>query len=124
MSRARPAIDHPRTAAGAAGVQLKEADGAKRFKKVFFRFTAFYSPCNPLKSHQTAKAFFGNVWRKPTEIWKSLEKVWKGAFCSAAFAPPATPRRRSRNGARRPLGSAPPNRGADRAHFDRDRLIK
>jgi hypothetical protein len=27
--------------------------------------------CNPLKSHKTAKAFFG---RKQAEIWKSLEK--------------------------------------------------
>ena len=40
-------------------------------------------PCNPLKSHKTAKAFFGKAryyvatgkaWRKTAEIWKSLEK--------------------------------------------------
>src|SRR5271155_363441 len=33
--------------------------------------------CNPLKSHKTAKAFFGNVWRKQAEIWKCLEKAWR-----------------------------------------------
>src|SRR5271163_2509496 len=30
--------------------------------------------CNPLKSHKTAKGFFGNPWRKQAEIWKCLEK--------------------------------------------------
>src|ERR1700722_2630266 len=30
--------------------------------------------CNPLKSHKTAKGFFGKAWRKRAEIWKCLEK--------------------------------------------------
>jgi len=33
-----------------------------------------WKPCNPLKSHKTAKAFFGKAWRKTAEIWKGLEK--------------------------------------------------
>src|SRR5580698_3863210 len=33
--------------------------------------------CKPLKSHKTAKAFFGNVWRRQAEIWKSLQKAWR-----------------------------------------------
>jgi hypothetical protein len=31
--------------------------------------------CNPLKSHKTAKGFFGKAWRKQAEIWKCLEKT-------------------------------------------------
>ena len=27
---------------------------------------------NPLKSHKTAKEFFGNPWRKHADIWKCL----------------------------------------------------
>ena len=37
-------------------------------------------PCNPLKSHKTAKAFFGKAWRKQPEIWKSLEKGLEAAL--------------------------------------------
>jgi hypothetical protein len=43
-------------------------------------------PCNPLKSHKTAKAFFGKAWRKQPEIWKSLEKG-----VEAALIPPPPP---------------------------------
>jgi hypothetical protein len=40
-----------------------------------------------LKSHKTAKAFFGKAWRKQTAIWKSLEKKLGGRLYFAASAP-------------------------------------
>jgi hypothetical protein len=43
-------------------------------------------PCKPLKSHKTAKAFFGKAWRKHAEIWKSLEKGLE-----AVLIPPPPP---------------------------------
>ena len=46
-----------------------------------------WNPCNPLKSHKTAKAFFGNVWRKQVDIWKCSEKAWTIRLYSAALAP-------------------------------------
>src|SRR5277367_191692 len=33
-----------------------------------------FGDLQPLKSHKTAKSFFGNVWRKQAEIWKSLPR--------------------------------------------------
>ena len=44
-----------------------------------------WKPCNPLKSHKTAKAFFGKAWRKTTEIWKNLEAAvrLRAATCRA-----------------------------------------
>src|ERR1700722_17344569 len=45
--------------------------GDKKFGKARFRFAPM---CNTLKSHKTAKEFFGNPWRKQAEIWKCLEK--------------------------------------------------
>src|SRR5271170_1803219 len=45
-------------------------------------------PCNPLKSHKTAKAFFGKAWRKQAVIWKSLEKKLGRAFISPSLPPP------------------------------------
>jgi hypothetical protein len=33
--------------------------------------------CNPLKSHKTAKTFFGKAWQKIALIWKGLEKAWR-----------------------------------------------
>ena len=35
-------------------------------------------PCNPLKSHKTAKGIFGKAWTKIAEIWKSLAKKLGG----------------------------------------------
>jgi hypothetical protein len=34
----------------------------------------FWKPCNPLKSHKTAKGMFGKAWRETAQIWKSLQK--------------------------------------------------
>src|SRR5271168_1480867 len=45
-------------------------------------------PCNSLKSHKTAKAFFGKAWRKQAGIWKSLEKKLGSAFISPSFPLP------------------------------------
>ena len=39
-----------------------------------------WEPCNPLKSHKTAKTLFGNVWRETCEIWKSLQKSLEAAL--------------------------------------------
>jgi hypothetical protein len=89
------------------------------------------------------RSFFGLRLSQPLEIpqdrqsflWKCLEKTsadleklgrkgLEGRLCSAASAA-------SRNAAApvskwrtMPSRRAPSNRGADRAHFDRDRLIK
>jgi hypothetical protein len=46
-----------------------------------------WKPCNPLKYHKTAKAFFGNVWRKQADIWKSLEISLEVRLCFAAPSP-------------------------------------
>jgi hypothetical protein len=32
--------------------------------------------CNPLKTHKTAKTFFGKAWQEIALIWKGLEKAW------------------------------------------------
>src|SRR6202167_126567 len=44
-------------------------------------------PCNPLKSHKTAKALFGKAWSKTREFWRSLEKGLEGAFIPPPLAP-------------------------------------
>src|SRR5271154_7003093 len=46
----------------------------RRKQNIWKRTHWVWKPCNPLKSHKTAKDFFGKAWRKTTEIWKSLEK--------------------------------------------------
>jgi hypothetical protein len=59
---------------------------AKKFGNWLFRFVAYY---NPLKSHKTAKGFFGKAWRKQAEIWKCLEKNlggWQTRPGGARFA--------------------------------------
>jgi hypothetical protein len=87
---------------GAAGVQLKEADGAKRFGKGFFGLR----PLQPPEIPQNRQRFLWKCLEKQAEIWKSLEKkAWRVAFVPPPLPPPATPRRRSRSGARRPLGA-------------------
>src|ERR1700752_5526350 len=44
-------------------------------------------PCNPLKSHKTAKALFGKAWSETREFWRSLEKGLEGAFIPPPLAP-------------------------------------
>jgi hypothetical protein len=111
----------PSNRGGAAGVQLKRGQCREKIWKGAF------SVCdsrNPLKFHKTAKTSFGNVWRKQADLEKLGKKGLQGRLCSAASAA-------SRNAAApvskwrtTPSRRAPSNRGADRAHFDRDRLIK
>src|SRR5277367_6620067 len=50
-----------------------------------------WKPCNPLKSHKTAKDFFGKAWSKTRDFWRSLEKGLEGAFIPPPLAslPPA-----------------------------------
>ncbi len=55
--------------ATASGMRLK---GDWRDEEIWKWIYLIWSPCNPLKSHKTAKAFFGNAWRKTAEFWKSL----------------------------------------------------
>src|ERR1700687_1366503 len=46
-----------------------------------------WEPCNPLKSHKTAKDFFGKAWSKTRDFWRSLEKGLEGAFIPPPLAP-------------------------------------
>ena len=46
-----------------------------------------WKPCNPLKSHKTAKDFFGKAWSETCEFWRSLEKGLEGAFIPPPLAP-------------------------------------
>jgi hypothetical protein len=48
----------------------------------------------------------------------------EGRHCSAAFAPSRDVAAPASNWRTAPFRRTPSNRGADRAHFDRDRLIK
>jgi hypothetical protein len=48
-----------------------------------------WKPCNPLKSHKTAKALFGKAWSETREFWRSLEKGLEGAFIPPPLAPAA-----------------------------------
>src|ERR1700720_2673934 len=58
-----------------------------------------FCPCNSLKYHKTAKAFFGNPWTKTAHFWKSLTKALEAAFIPPLRPPRAAPRRRFRTGA-------------------------
>jgi hypothetical protein len=46
-----------------------------------------WKACNPLKSHKTAKDFFGEAWSKTRDFWRSLEKGLEGAFIPPLLAP-------------------------------------
>ena len=46
-----------------------------------------WKPCNPLKSHKTAKDFFGEAWSETRDFWRSLEKGLEGAFIPPPLAP-------------------------------------
>src|SRR5271170_8295474 len=61
-------------------------EGGGHREKLGRRSFSVWDPCNPLKSHKTAKAFFGKAWRKQAEIWKSLEKRLGGRLYFAASA--------------------------------------
>ena len=46
-----------------------------------------WKPCNPLKSHKTAKDLFGKAWSRTREFWRSLEKGLQAAFIPPPLAP-------------------------------------
>src|ERR1700684_4201790 len=66
--------------AAVAGIGPARGGGGKKFGETLFMGL---EACNPLKSHKTAKAFFGNPCRKQAGIWKSLEKRLKARLYSA-----------------------------------------
>src|ERR1700720_4606441 len=60
------------------GVQNAAERGGQR-RKIWKASKDVWKPCNPLKSHKTAKDLFGKAWSKTREFWRSLEKVLEGA---------------------------------------------
>src|SRR5271156_38926 len=57
-------------------------------RKIWKASKDIWKPCNPLKSHKTAKALFGKAWSQTREFWRSLEKGLEGAFIPPPLAPP------------------------------------
>ena len=72
------------------GVQ-KAAEKGRMNEKNLEGIKDVWKPCNPLKSHKTAKDFFGKAWSKTRDFWRSLEKGLEGALHSATVGslPPA-----------------------------------
>src|SRR5271155_3449018 len=64
--------------------------GGGRGRKIWTASKGVWKPCNPLKSHKTAKALFGKAWSQTREFWKSLEKGLEGAFIPPWLLPPAS----------------------------------
>src|ERR1700722_11242397 len=69
----------------AASKMLPKRGGPRR--KIWKASKGVWKPCNPLKSHKTAKDFFGKAWSKTREFWRSLEKGLEGAFIPPPLAP-------------------------------------
>src|ERR1700692_1225979 len=61
--------------------------GGGRRRKIWKASKDVWKPCNPLKSHKTAKALFGKAWSKTRGFWRSLEKGLEGAFIPPPLAP-------------------------------------
>ena len=68
------------------GVQ-KAAEKGRMNEKNLETIKDVWKPCNPLKSHKTAKDFFGKAWSKTRDFWRSLEKGFEGAFIPPPLAP-------------------------------------
>ena len=68
------------------GVQNAAERGGRR-RKIWKPSKAVWKPCNPLKSHKTAKDLFGKAWSKTREFWRSLEKGLQAAFIPPPLAP-------------------------------------
>jgi hypothetical protein len=68
------------------GVQNAAERGGWR-RKIWKPSKAVWKPCNPLKSHKTAKDLFGKAWSKTREFCKSLEKGLQAAFIPPPLAP-------------------------------------
>src|SRR5271163_2120859 len=54
-------------------------------------YNPIFNPCNPLKSHKTAKTFFGNPWRETREIWKGLDESLQAALIPPPLLSPGGP---------------------------------
>src|SRR5579863_3009865 len=68
------------------GVQ-NAAEKGRRNEKNLEAIKDVWKPCNPFKSHKTAKEFFGKAWSKTRDFWRSLEKGLEGAFIPPPLAP-------------------------------------
>jgi hypothetical protein len=65
-----------------------EARKKRARQKIWKGAFLIWNPCNPLKLHKTAKAFFGNACRKTSGIWKSLQKDLETRHNSAGNGQP------------------------------------
>src|ERR1700722_17416919 len=65
---------------------MRQKGGGPR-RKIWKASKGVWKPCNPLKSHKTAKDLFGKAWSKTREFWRSLEKGLEGAFIPPPLAP-------------------------------------
>src|ERR1700689_1253806 len=68
---------------------MRQKGGGPR-RKIWKASKGVWKPCNPLKSHKTAKDLFGKAWSKTREFWTSLEKGLEGAFIPPPLAPAAS----------------------------------
>src|ERR1700735_5026571 len=68
---------------------MRQKGGGPR-RKVWKASKGVWTPCNPLKSHKTAKDLFGKAWSKTREFWRSLEKGLEGAFIPPPLAAAAS----------------------------------
>ena len=82
MKRASPELYHSSQA-------MRQKGGGPR-RKIWKASKGVWKPCNPLKSHKTAKDLFGKAWSKTREFWRSLEKGLEGAFIPPPLAPAAS----------------------------------
>src|SRR5271163_3450190 len=65
---------------------MRQKGGGPR-RKIWKASKGVWKPCNPLKSHKTAKDLFGKAWSKTRDFWRSLEKGLEGAFIPPPSAP-------------------------------------
>ena len=71
---------------GPAASKMRLKRGGRR-GKIWKASKDVWKACNPLKSHKTAKDFFGKAWSKTRDFWRSLEKGLEGAFIPPPLAP-------------------------------------
>src|ERR1700678_2784387 len=64
---------------------MRQKGGGPR-RKIWKASKGVWKPCNPLKSHKTAKDLFGKAWSKTREFWRSLEKGLEGAYIPPPLA--------------------------------------
>src|ERR1700677_2577410 len=65
---------------------MRPKAGGRR-RKIWKASKGVWKPCNPLKSHKTAKDLFGKAWSKTPDFWRSLEKGLEGAVIPPPLAP-------------------------------------